>query len=75
LRERSAPVAQRHQPPFRAEHIASLLLPTALLEARAKFAGGEIGRKALIAPEDAAIEDALKLQERIGLKFAVWGET
>jgi methionine synthase II (cobalamin-independent) len=67
-------VTQRHQPPFRAEHIGSLLRPKALLEARAKFADGEIGREALAAVEDAAIEDALKLQERVGLKFATDGE-
>jgi methionine synthase II (cobalamin-independent) len=67
-------VTQRHQPPFRAEHIGSLLRPKALLEARAKFADGEIGREALVAAEDAAIEGALKLQERVGLKFATDGE-
>ena len=67
-------MTQRQQPPFRAEHIGSLLRPKALLEARAKFAGGEIGREALIAAENAAIEDALRLQERVGLKFATDGE-
>jgi methionine synthase II (cobalamin-independent) len=67
-----APVTQ--QPPFRAEHIGSLLRPKALLDARAKFAAGEIGREALVAAEDAAIKDALKLQERAGFKFATDGE-
>jgi methionine synthase II (cobalamin-independent) len=67
-------VTQQHHPPFRAEHIGSLLRPKALLEARAKFAGGEISREALVAAEDTAIKDALKLQERVGLKFATDGE-
>ena len=67
-------MTQQHQAPFRAEHIGSLLRPKALREARAKFAGGEIGREALIAAENAAIKDALRLQERVGLKFATDGE-
>ena len=46
------------KPPFRAEHIGSLLRPKALLEQRAKFARGEIGADALTAAEDAAIKDA-----------------
>jgi methionine synthase II (cobalamin-independent) len=66
--------AQERQPPFRAEHIGSLLRPRALLEARARFTAGEIGREALTAAENAAIEDALRLQERVGLKFATDGE-
>jgi len=62
------------KPPFRAEHIGSLLRPRALLDQRAKFARGEIGRDALTAAEDQAIKDALALQERVGLKFATDGE-
>jgi 5-methyltetrahydropteroyltriglutamate--homocysteine methyltransferase len=61
-------------PPFRAEHIGSLLRPAALLEQRARFARGEIGQDALTAAEDAAIIDALTLQERVGLQFATDGE-
>jgi methionine synthase II (cobalamin-independent) len=72
--EGPAPVVQRREPSFRAEHIGSLLRPRRLLEARAKFADGELGREALVAAEDAAIKDALKLQERVGLKFATDGE-
>jgi 5-methyltetrahydropteroyltriglutamate--homocysteine methyltransferase len=61
-------------PPFRAEHIGSLLRPAALLEQRGKLARGEIDRAALTAAEDQAIKDALALQERAGLKFATDGE-
>ena len=61
-------------PPFRAEHIGSLLRPKSLLDQRRRFARGELGREALAAAEDAAIKEALALQERIGLKFATDGE-
>jgi 5-methyltetrahydropteroyltriglutamate--homocysteine methyltransferase len=62
------------RPPFRAEHIGSLLRPAALLEQRGRFARGEIPQADLTATEDAAISDALALQERIGLRFATDGE-
>ena len=62
------------KPPFRAEHIGSLLRPKALLEQRGKFARGEIGADALTAAEYTAIKDAIALQQRVGLKFATDGE-
>jgi 5-methyltetrahydropteroyltriglutamate--homocysteine methyltransferase len=62
------------KPPFRAEHVGSLLRPQALLQMRGKFCRGEISRTALAAAEDSAIRDALALQERVGLKFATDGE-
>ena len=61
-------------PPFRAEHIGSLLRPQALLDQRRRSARGEIDRAALAAAEDAAIKEALALQERVGLKLATDGE-
>jgi 5-methyltetrahydropteroyltriglutamate--homocysteine methyltransferase len=61
-------------PPFRADHIGSLLRPPALLALRARFARGEIERAELTAAEDRAIEDALRLQERVGLRVATDGE-
>jgi 5-methyltetrahydropteroyltriglutamate--homocysteine methyltransferase len=64
----------RIKPPFRAEHIGSLLRPKALLDQRAKFARGEIDQATLTKAEDQAIKDALALQERVGLKFATDGE-
>ena len=64
----------RVESPFRAEHIGSLLRPGNLLELRARFGSGEISREALGAAEDAAIRDALALQERVGLKLATDGE-
>jgi 5-methyltetrahydropteroyltriglutamate--homocysteine methyltransferase len=64
----------RAQPPFRAEHIGSLLRPKALLQQRAHFARGKISQADLTAAEDAAISDAVGLQERVGLRFATDGE-
>jgi len=52
-------------PPFRAEHVGSLLRPPALLETRRRFARGEIDQAALTAAEDRAIADAVALQARV----------
>jgi 5-methyltetrahydropteroyltriglutamate--homocysteine methyltransferase len=60
--------------PFRAEHIGSLLRPAALREARRRFARQEIDQAALTAAEDHAIEEAVRLQARAGLRLATDGE-
>jgi 5-methyltetrahydropteroyltriglutamate--homocysteine methyltransferase len=62
------------QPPFRADHVGSLLRPAALKEAREKHARGEIGAAALRAVEDREIESLIKKQEAIGLKAITDGE-
>ena len=67
----SKPVAK---PPFRAEHIGSLLRPPQLLRERARFVRGEIGQAELTGAEDAAIREAIRLQEQIGFKFVTDGE-
>src|SRR5215831_3068744 len=64
----------REKPPFRAEHIGSLLRPRGLLHERERFSRGEISRAELTAAEDDAISDAVALQERLGLRFATDGE-
>jgi 5-methyltetrahydropteroyltriglutamate--homocysteine methyltransferase len=61
-------------PPFRAEHIGSLLRPTYLLEAREHFANGRINGQTLREAEDRAIRDAVELQQRVGLKAVTDGE-
>jgi len=61
-------------PPFRAEHVGSLLRPADLLELRQRFARGEIDQAMLTAAEDRAIEDAIALQSRVGLRLATDGE-
>jgi 5-methyltetrahydropteroyltriglutamate--homocysteine methyltransferase len=67
----SKPVSK---PPFRAEHIGSLLRPTELMRERARFARGEIDQAALIAAEDNAIAGAIRLQEQLGFRFVTDGE-
>jgi 5-methyltetrahydropteroyltriglutamate--homocysteine methyltransferase len=60
--------------PFRADHVGSLLRPPELLAARDEFAAGTIDEDALREAEDAAITDAVKLQEAVGLKSVTDGE-
>ncbi|HMK98533.1 MAG TPA: hypothetical protein VK425_13355, partial [Acidimicrobiales bacterium] len=65
---------RRTSPPFRADHVGSLLRPAALLEARRAFAAGMLGRDELRAAEDSAIRDVVAMQEDIGLQSATDGE-
>jgi 5-methyltetrahydropteroyltriglutamate--homocysteine methyltransferase len=67
-------VSQRTKPPFRADHVGSLLRPAALKEARAKFAKGEIDAGALKAVEDREIGRVIKRQEEAGLQSITDGE-
>ncbi len=67
-------MTQRTKPPFRADHVGSLLRPAALKDARAKHAKGEIDAAALKAVEDDAIKAVVKKQEEVGLKLATDGE-
>ena len=65
---------QRTKPPFRADHVGSLLRPAALHEARAKRARGEIGAAELEAIEDREIERVIRKQEEVGLQSITDGE-
>jgi len=65
---------QRTTPPYRADHVGSLLRPAALKDARAKRERNEITAEALRALEDREIEKAIKRQEEVGLKLATDGE-
>ena len=67
-------MTQRTKPPFRADHVGSLLRPAALKEARERRAKGEITADALKAVEDRAIEDIIKKQEAVGLQSISDGE-
>jgi 5-methyltetrahydropteroyltriglutamate--homocysteine methyltransferase len=67
-------MAARHNPPFRAEHIGSLLRPEALKTARAAFDADKLPLDELRRIEDAHIIDAIKLQEEVGLKSISDGE-
>src|SRR3712207_4716539 len=61
-------------PPFRADHVGSLLRPQRLLDARARFAAGEIDAAELRGTEDEAIADVVRLQGDVGLRTATDGE-
>jgi 5-methyltetrahydropteroyltriglutamate--homocysteine methyltransferase len=61
-------------PPFRADHVGSLLRPKKLLDARAAFAAGRLPREELRAVEDEAIGEAVRMQEEVGLRSATDGE-
>ena len=61
-------------PPFRAEHVGSLLRPPELLRVRADHAAGRITRAALRHIEDAAVGQAVRMQEDIGLQGVTDGE-
>ena len=65
---------QRPRPPFRADHVGSLLRPVTLREARARHERGEIGAEALKAAEDEAIAEVIRKQEAVGLKAVTDGE-
>jgi 5-methyltetrahydropteroyltriglutamate--homocysteine methyltransferase len=65
---------KRTQPPFRADHVGSLLRPKVLHEARAKRAKGEITPQALKEIEDREIERIIKKQEEVGLHAITDGE-
>jgi 5-methyltetrahydropteroyltriglutamate--homocysteine methyltransferase len=64
----------RTTPPFRADHVGSLLRPAPLKEARAKHAQGAITSAELKEIEDREIEKVVRKQEGIGLKLATDGE-
>jgi len=62
------------KPPFRADHVGSLLRPQRLLEMRDRFFAGDVGRDELRAVEDACIADAVTRQEAVGLLGITDGE-
>lgn len=64
----------RSKPPFRADHVGSLLRPRELAEARARWHHRELSGDHLRALEDKAIREAVALQESIGLKGITDGE-
>jgi len=62
------------RPPFRADHVGSLLRPKEVLEARDLFAQGKIGTERLAQIEDEAILEIIRMQGEVGLKSATDGE-
>jgi 5-methyltetrahydropteroyltriglutamate--homocysteine methyltransferase len=62
------------EPPFRADHVGSLLRPQEIKEARAKREAGEISAADLKAVEDKAIGRAVAKEASLGLKAVTDGE-
>ncbi len=67
-------MSQRTAPPFRADHVGSLLRPAELHEARAKAKRGEMSADALRALQDKHIREAVAKQESVGMQLVTDGE-
>ena len=65
---------ERSKPPFRADHVGSLIRPQALIDAREKKTKGEVSAEALKAIQQAAIREVVKMQEDLGLRSITDGE-
>jgi 5-methyltetrahydropteroyltriglutamate--homocysteine methyltransferase len=70
----AGPARTESRPPFRADHVGSLLRPPELLRAREDFAAGQITTDQLRAFEDAAIAEVVRMQQEVGLRDATDGE-
>jgi 5-methyltetrahydropteroyltriglutamate--homocysteine methyltransferase len=64
----------RETPPFRGDHVGSLLRPRELLDARARHAAGDVADEELREAEDRAIEQVIALQRDAGLQTVTDGE-
>jgi 5-methyltetrahydropteroyltriglutamate--homocysteine methyltransferase len=62
------------RPPFRADHVGSLLRPAVLRHAFRKHAAGEINQAEFIGLQDQCIRDVVALQEQVGLEVVTDGE-
>ena len=69
-----ARLGPRNLPPFRADHVGSLLRPRELAEARAARKAGALSEDALRMVEDRCVETAIRRQEELGLRAATDGE-
>ncbi len=67
-------MTDRSAPPFRGDHVGSLLRPQSLLKARADNARGDLSGEALRAAEDDAIRAVVGMQQEVGLRSATDGE-
>lgn len=65
---------QRTKPPFRADHVGSLLRSPAIKDARIKREAGEIDAEQLCEIENREIEGVIRKQQEVGLKSATDGE-
>ena len=65
---------ERTKPPYRADHVGSILRSEAIHAARAKREKGEIDAGELKAVEDREVEKIVRKQEEVGLKVVTDGE-
>jgi methionine synthase II (cobalamin-independent) len=66
--------AAKRSPPFRAEHVGSLLRPQELVQKRYDVASGKAQPDELVPLEDKSVEEVIKLQQDCGLKVVSSGE-
>ena len=64
----------QNNPPFRADVVGSLLRPQALVDGRRRYRERAIEREELVRIEDAAIREAIALEEAVGLRVVTDGE-
>jgi methionine synthase II (cobalamin-independent) len=64
----------KRSPPFRAEHVGSLLRPQELVQKRYDVAAGKASKEELTPIEDKAIEEVIKLQKDCGFHAISSGE-
>ena len=67
-------MANRSKPPFRSDHVGSLLRPKSITDAFKKLHTGEINEDDVTAIQDEAIKDVIALQESVGLEAIPDGE-
>ena len=65
---------ERIKPPFRADHVGSLIRPDTLIEARAATEKGEMAAAELTRIQHGAVRDVVRLQQEVGLRLATDGE-
>jgi 5-methyltetrahydropteroyltriglutamate--homocysteine methyltransferase len=66
--------ARSVRPPFRADHVGSLLRPKVLREAFRRHAAGELSPADFTDIQNNAVRDAVRLQEEAGLRVVTDGE-
>ena len=67
-------MARNNKPPFRADHVGSLLRPKSVLDARERRKRGDINAEELREIENQAIKQVVKQQEDVGLQAITDGE-
>ncbi len=67
-------MTERTAPPFRADHVGSLIRTEALIKARDARSRGELSEDALREVRESAIREVVRMQEDVGLKMATDGE-